>query len=130
MTETPQAQTTTQQSTLAASNAGMRVIAQTTLYNKGDFARLRQFIEQNYDEAMLAEVGAGVRLAEFKASFRLAGRLKIEQVIGVDKHRALIAVSAERGGMYALQMIVAEPYPHKILAYILQPLIPHETAEE
>jgi hypothetical protein len=70
-----------------------------------------------------------VRLAEFKATHRLAGRLKIEQVIGIDKHRALIAVSGEHGGMYALQMIVAEPYPHKILAYVLQPLIPHETGE-
>ena len=119
----------TQQNPLVTSNAGMRAIAQTTLYNKGDFARLRQFIEQNYDEEMLAEVGAGVRLAEMKATYRLAGRLKIEQVIGIDKHRALIAVSAEHGGMYAMQMIVAEPYPHKILAYVLQPLIPHETAE-
>jgi hypothetical protein len=118
-----------QQSALVNSNAGMRAIAQTTLYNKGDFARLRQFIEQNYHEERLAEVGAGVRLAEFKATHRLAGRLKIEQVIGIDKHRALIAVSGEHGGMYALQMIVAEPYPHKILAYVLQPLIPHETGE-
>lgn len=119
----------TQQNPLVTSNAGMRAIAQTSLYNKGDFARLRQFIEQNYDEEMLEEVGAGVRLAEMKATYRLAGRLKIEQVIGIDKHRALIAVSAEHGGMYAMQMIVAEPYPHKILAYVLQPLIPHETAE-
>jgi hypothetical protein len=130
MTDPAQAQPTAQQSGLVNSNAGMRVIAQTTLYNKADFARLRQYIEQNYDDEMLAEVGAGARLAEFKASFRLTGRLKIEQVIGVDKHRALVAVSAEHGGMYAMQMIVAEPYPHKILAYVLQPLIPHETAAE
>jgi hypothetical protein len=35
-------------SALVTSNAGMRLMAQQMLYNRGDFARLRTFIGESY----------------------------------------------------------------------------------
>lgn len=106
---------TAPQAHLIPSNAGMRMIAQTTLFNKGDFERLRTYITDNYADIALEAAPARARLAEFKAIYRMAGKLRIDQVVAVDKHTALVVMESERGGFYMVQMVVSDNYPHKVL---------------
>ena len=106
---------TAPQAHLIPSNAGMRLIAQTTLFNKGDFERLRTYIADNYAEIALEAASVKARLAEFKAIYRMAGKLRIDRVVAVDKHTALVIVESERGAFYMVQMVVSDDYPHKIL---------------
>lgn len=110
------------QAAIKGSSAGMRLIAQTTIFNQGDFTRLRGYITDNYDETALAEIPLSARLAELKATYRVAGRLRVQQVIAIDKHRAVVMMESEKGGMFAAQILVGEEYPHKILGYGLQPI--------
>ncbi|MBL8152980.1 MAG: hypothetical protein JNM70_02250 [Anaerolineae bacterium] len=113
---------------LIPSNAGMRLIAQTTLYNKGDFARLRTFLTESYHESALAEMSLAVRLAEMKALRRLHGKLRVEQLMAVDKHQAVVVLAAERGAVFLTQIAVEEDYPHRILGFHMQALEPGEQA--
>jgi len=105
---------------LTTSNAGMRLIALTTILNKGDFTRLRQYIADHYQAGVLAETPVSMRLAEFKAVHRIAGKLRVEQVIAADKHQVIAAIESERGGHFLARVTVEEDYPHKILDYHLQ----------
>ena len=103
------------QAHLIPSNAGMRLIAQTTLFNRGDFERLRTYIADNYADIALEAASVKARLAEFKAIYRMAGKLRIDRVVAVDKHTALVVLESERGAFYMVQMVVSDDYPHKIL---------------
>jgi len=107
--------TTSPQALLIPSNAGMRVIAQLTIYNKGDFSRLRDYIDENYAPEALAFTAAKARLVEFKAIYRVSGKLRIDRIVAIDKHQALVVVEGERGDFYMVQLTVSEDYPHKIL---------------
>jgi hypothetical protein len=106
---------TAPQSHLIPSNAGMRLIAQTTLFNKGDFERLRTFIADNYAEIALEAASVKARLAEFKVLYRMAGKMRIDRVMAIDKHTALVILESERGDFYMAQMVVSGDYPHKVL---------------
>ncbi len=106
--------TTAPQALLIPSNAGMRLIAQLTIFNKGDFNRLRDYITDNYDVPALEVAAVKARLVEFKAIFRISGKLRIDRVVAIDKHQALVVVEGERGDFYMVQLIVSEDYPHKI----------------
>lgn len=106
---------TTPQALLIPSNAGMRLIAQLTIYNKGDFARLRDYISDNYAPEALEFASAKARLVEFKAIFRVSGKLRVDRVVAIDKHQALVVVEGERGDFYMVQLTVSEDYPHKVL---------------
>jgi hypothetical protein len=114
---------------LTASNAGIRLIALTTILNKGDFARLRQYIADNYHAGVLAETPVSMRLAELKAAHRLAGKLRVKQVIAADKHQVIAAIESERGSQFIARVTVEEDYPHKVLDYSLQPISSEKEAE-
>ncbi len=103
------------QALLIPSNAGMRLIAQLTIYNKSDFSRLRDYITENYAPEALEFAAAKARLVEFKAIFRVSGKLRVDRVVAIDKHQALVVVEGERGDFYMVQLTVSEDYPHKIL---------------
>ena len=107
--------TTAPQSLLVPSNAGMRLIAQLTIFNKGDFNRLRDYINENYDPLALEIASAKARLVEFKAVYRMSGKMRIDRVVAADKHQALVVVEGEYGDFYMLQLTVSEDYPHKVL---------------
>lgn len=113
---------------LVPSNAGMRLIALTTLFNKGDFGRLRTYIQDNYAPSLLESAPVAAHLAELKAMYRIAGKLRVGQVIAVDKHAALVVMQSERGAFYAAQVVVEEDYPHKITQYVHQEV--EEESEE
>ncbi|MEZ4671194.1 MAG: hypothetical protein R3E39_25085 [Anaerolineae bacterium] len=87
---------TAPQAHLIPSNAGMRLIAQTSLFNKGDFERLRTFITESYADIALEAISVKARLAELKAMYRMAGKMRIDRVVAVDKHTALVILETER----------------------------------
>jgi hypothetical protein len=107
---------------LKTSSAGMRLIAQTTIFNGKDFARLRQYITDNYHEVLLSEIPVSTWLAEMKAVYRLAGKLRVGQVVGISKYQAIVTMESEHGGRYLVQITVEEDYPHKVLGYQLSAL--------
>ena len=114
LAETPPA-STSPQALLVPSNAGMRLIAQLSIFNKGDFTRLRDYITENYAPEALEFASAKARLVEFKAVYRMSGKMRVDRVIAVDKHQALVVVEAENGDFYMMQVTVSEDYPHKVL---------------
>jgi hypothetical protein len=116
------------QQQLVRSHAGMRLIAQMTLYNRGDMERLRGFIAESYTEGALEVMSAKDRLLDLKMTFRVAGRMRVRQVVAVDAHRVVAMVQAQKNnGMYLAQIAVEEEYPHKIIDYHHQLLGEMET---
>ncbi len=107
--------TNSPQALLVPSNAGMRLIAQLSIFNKGDFNRLRDYITENYDPLALEFASAKARLVEFKAVYKMSGKMRIDRIIAVDKHQSLVVVESEHGDFYMLQVTVSEDYPHKVL---------------
>ncbi|MBZ0299651.1 MAG: hypothetical protein K8J31_07930 [Anaerolineae bacterium] len=108
---------------LITSQAGMRLIAQQTLLNRGDFARLRGYIAENYATAALDSQPVQDRLEDLQALAEQAGKLRVYQVVGASKHQAVAVMEAQRSdAFYMLQVAVEEDYPHKITAFILSPL--------
>jgi hypothetical protein len=103
------------QAHLKQSNAGMRLIALLTLYNQGDFDRLRAYITDNYAPAALTEQSAEERTREFQDGYAARGKLRVEQVAAIGKHQAVVVVQAQQDGQYhALQVAVEEDFPHRI----------------
>ncbi len=104
--------------TLTRSHAGMRLIAQTTLYNKGDLERLRAYIADYYQPAALEAQSATDRLLEFKLTYRVAGKLRVHQIVAADEHRAVVMLHGQKNNsLYLAEMAVEEAYPHKVTGY-------------
>ncbi|MAS32397.1 MAG: hypothetical protein CL610_00225 [Anaerolineaceae bacterium] len=104
---------------LVTSNAGMRLIAQQTLLNRGDADRLRHFIRESYTPDALETQSVDDRLADLQQT----GKQRVFQVLAVDKHQALVLMQAQRDeGLYMTQINVEEDYPHRITVYSQQPL--------
>lgn len=104
---------------LRASSAGIRFIAQTTIYNTDNAERLRQYIADSYHETLLAEQSVEKRLEEFQALFRHIGRIKVKQVVAVNKETAIMVMESEKDeGFFFTEMRVEEEYPHKIVHYL------------
>lgn len=130
MTEQPQQpeQPVNDKVALRASQAGMRFIAQTHIYNGGNLDRLEQFIADSYSEAMLETQPVAGRLNMFQTTRDKVGRLKVKQVIATHEHRVVLVVETETGEhpYFLVDLVVEEEYPHKIISYSHQPLEPSE----
>ena len=113
---------------LRASQAGMRFIAQTHIYNSTNWERLQTFIADSYHAEKLEEQPAENRLDIFKTTFDKVGRMKVKQVVATHEHRVVVVVEVELGDMpyFLVDMVCEEEYPHKITAYSHQPLQPKE----
>lgn len=111
---------------LRASQAGMRFIAQTHIYNGGSWERLEQFIADSYHDDLLEQQPVDGRLQMFKVTHEKIGRWKVKQVVGTHEHRVVVVVETERGEhpYFLVDVVVEEDYPHKITAYSHQPLEP------
>jgi len=105
------------------SNAGMRLIALATIYNKGDFARLRAYMKEHFTVSALETVPVALRLAELRDQFRTAGKVRVRQVVTYDKHRVVAILSSEHGGNFIEDIAVEEDYPHKVSAHSRQMLV-------
>lgn len=103
---------------LRISQAGMRFIAQMTIYNSGNFERLRTFIMESYAPDLLAQGVVEDRLAEFRAQWESVGKLRVRQVIGTGKYHVVVLLEAEKSEDFVLsEMKVEEDYPHRIVEY-------------
>jgi len=112
------------QQAVIKSQAGMRFIAQQTIYNKGDFQRLRQFIEDSYAENILAVDPVDRRVLDLKTSYKLNGRLKVKQVIGTSEHQVVLVLEAEKNDDYLYaEMQVEDEYPHKITHFLFRKML-------
>lgn len=108
---------------LVTSSAGMRLIAQQTLLNRGDWARLRDFIQDSYTAEALAAQPVEARLAELEALMAQVGKLRVYQVVGAGKHQVVALMQGQREPLlYLMEMAVEEDFPHRILRYAQQPL--------
>ncbi|HYO87973.1 MAG TPA: hypothetical protein VER79_04950 [Candidatus Limnocylindrales bacterium] len=105
------------QQALVTSQAGMRLVAILTLFNKGDFARLRAYLREHYTAPALEANPAAARLAELRLLRTDAGRQRLRQVVGVEKHRVIALVDAESGGLFIHELTCEEDYPHKVTAH-------------
>jgi hypothetical protein len=100
---------------LITSHAGIRLIAQLTIFNKGDFDRLKAYLQDNYAEEAFSDIGVKTRMAELKAIYRMNGKMRVEQVVAAGEYEVIVALVAERGeAVYLTQMAVQEDYPHKV----------------
>jgi hypothetical protein len=108
---------------LVQSQAGMRFIAQMTIYNSGKFDRLRTFIRESYLPALLEAEPISARLAAFRLLHKTLGRLRVRQVVGAGKHHILVLLEAEQTpDLFMQEMIVEEDYPHRITHYSNRPM--------
>jgi hypothetical protein len=108
---------------LVQSQAGMRFIAQMTIYNSGKFDRLRTFIRESYLPALLEAEPVSARLAAFRLWHKTLGRLRVRQVVGAGKHHILVLLEAEHTpDLFMQEMIVEEDYPHRITHYSHRPM--------
>lgn len=113
----------TNKQSLIRSQAGMRLVAQLSLYNRGDFQRLRTFVADSYHPTLLEEQPAAARIAVLKAQFRLLGRLRIRQVVATDKHEVIALIDSEKDErLFLLDVSVEDDYPHRVLRFAQQPL--------
>ena len=108
---------------VGASKAGRRFIAQMRYYNAGDFAKLRGFMRSGYYDLVLMENPVERRLLDLKATRRLHGRLKVDQVESAEDYAIQLILTGEKGvARLRLQLKVNESYPHQVTHYSLQPL--------
>ncbi|MEP7294126.1 MAG: hypothetical protein ABI835_20225 [Chloroflexota bacterium] len=103
---------------LRISQAGMRLIAQMTIYNSGDFERLQTYLVENYHPDLLAVEALDERIDDFRYQYETLGRVRVRQVIGTGKHHVMVLLEAERSDDYFLnELKVEEDYPHRISEY-------------
>src|SRR5450432_2431594 len=105
---------------LRISQAGMRFIAQMTIYNSGKFDRLRTFLVESYHPDLLAQESVEDRLGAFRAQYDSLGRIRVRQVIGTGEHHVIVLLEAERlEGYWLVDLTVEEDYPHRIIDHTL-----------
>jgi hypothetical protein len=108
---------------LARSHAGVRLIALATLYNKGDFTRIRAYIRDHYTAAALEVSPLALRLAEMREQFRNEGKVRVRQLVAHDKHHVVVLLETQNGGMLLEDLVVEEEYPHKISSHTRQSVV-------
>lgn len=108
---------------LRASQAGMRFIAQMTIYNSGNFERLRTYIAESYHPDLLAEQPVDDWLAAFGEQYEALGKLRVVQLVGTGQYHVMVLLEAQLADDLLLNDVqVEEDYPHRILASSLTPV--------
>ena len=121
----PTDEKTTDKVALRASQAGMRFIAQTHIYNSGNWERLEEFIRSSYQNEQLEEQPVESRLQVFKTTYEKIGRMKVKQVVAANEHHVIVITETEKmDGFFYIEVQVEEDYPHKITFYMHRPLQP------
>jgi hypothetical protein len=108
---------------LARSHAGVRLIALATLYNKGDFRRLRAYMKDHYTAGALEASPIALRLAEMREQFRNDGKVRVRQLVAHDKYHVVVLLETQNDGMLLEDVVVEEEYPHKISAHTRQSVV-------
>ena len=96
----------------------MRLIAQMTIYNSGDFERLRQFIEESYHPDLLAQELCRRSAGDLSRTVRHNWESACQQVVATGKHHVVVVMETEREEGYLVnEMEVEEDYPHRIIVF-------------
>lgn len=107
---------------LTQNAAGMRLIVLMTLYNSANYPRLKTYVADSYHPSLLEEQPASARLALLKAQRRLSGKIRVRQVIAVDKYQVVVLMESEHEGQLTLvDLAVEEEYPHLIIRFDQSP---------
>jgi hypothetical protein len=106
---------------VGSSQAAMRLVAQTTFYNRGDQERLIGFIGEAYAPNLLEQQSAIEKAAAFANMRRVLGRIKVQKWIVMDKHSIVARMESEQGVRFVVEMMCADEYPHKITYYMQHP---------
>ncbi len=103
---------------LKSNSAGIRLIAQMTIYNSGDFDRLRRLIEDSYSDDLLGLRDTGDWMAMFEDLHSRVGRLRVTQVLALDKYQVVVLMLAQNDGAFYIHDLKVDPeYPHKVIGY-------------
>ena len=103
---------------LRSSQAGMRFIAQMTIYNSGNWERMKTFILESYHPDLLAQEDIDERLDDFLYQYETLGKVRVRQVVGMGKHHVIALLEAEKSDDYFLnELKVEEDYPHRVTEY-------------
>jgi len=109
---------------LRISQAGMRFIAQMTIYNSADFERLQTFIVEGYQADLLQHSDAHERVGALREQYERFGKMRVQQVIGTGKHHVIVLVVAQKSESYFLnELKVEEDYPHHVIEYNITPMV-------
>lgn len=114
---------------LRMSSAGMRLIALVTIFNGEDPERLRQFVSESYDQNLLEAESIPERLEAFLAVRGKAGKLRVQQVIGVSKEHVIVLLVAQQGEEYLVDLQVGADYPHAITGITLSRVVHDDDGE-
>lgn len=125
MTDQPQDEKQQDKVALRASQAGMRFIAQMTIYNSENYDRLRTFIADSYHDEQLEQQGVDSRLQVFRTTMERVGKMRVKQVMATNEHHIVVIMETqETDDFFYVEMQVEEDYPHKITHYVHYPLQP------
>ncbi len=106
---------------LKSSRAGMRLIAQTAVFNNGDTGRLQAYIQDNYSPDALAQQPPEARLQQFEHLQQQAGKLRVQQVMATSDYHVVVMLGGQHdAGDYFSEVKVEEEYPHKITAFTIR----------
>ena len=108
---------------LYRSRAGMRLIVLLTIINRGDFARVKEYLREQSATSAFAEVSLAERLAELRLQRKCCGRLRFKQLAGISDQHAIVILATEGGDAYLLAQITVEAeYPHLLTHWQLNSL--------
>lgn len=105
---------------LARSHAGIRLIALATLFNTGDFDRIRSYISEHFNDVALQVETPESRVEEMRDHFALAGKVRVHQVIAYDKYHVVVMLESQSGHLLLEDLEVEEDYPHKVSSHLRQ----------
>jgi hypothetical protein len=106
---------------IGASQAAMRLVAQTMLYNKADQERLIQFLADAYAPDLLSEQSAIEKAAAFAAMRRILGKIRVQKWIVIEKHEIVARMESEQGTRFVVELRCHDAYPHRIVYFMQHP---------
>ena len=106
---------------LARSQAGLRFIAQAKLFNEGGFERLQEYVASHYTDEALEKESVSDRIAALQTLHQQVGRIRVSELVNADKHRTVMILETEKGGLHYARVKVLEEYPHKVSQFLIRP---------
>lgn len=108
---------------LRASQAGMRFIAQMTIYNAEKWERLETFIGDSYHDDLLEQMNTESRLNMFKTTYDKVGKMRVKQVMATNEHHVIVVMETEHtDDFFYIELKCEDDYPHKITHYMHAPM--------
>lgn len=104
------------------SRAGMRLIALLSIYNHGDFKRIKEYLKEQSafrpdDPVSIIERVSGLRILR-----KQYGRLRFQQIAGLSELNVIAILETEKGPANLIaQVSVESDYPHLLTHWQMDP---------